>query len=35
LSPSVVRKLQRRLEGLDEKILALYSRRLSTRDIEC
>jgi hypothetical protein len=29
-----VRKRQRRFEGFDEKILALYSRGLSTRDIE-
>ena len=28
------RKRQRRFEGFDEKILALYSRGLSTRDIE-
>ena len=32
--PKLVRKRQRRFEGLDEKILALYSRGLSTRDIE-
>ncbi len=32
--PKIVRKRQRRFEGLDEKILALYSRGLSTRDIE-
>jgi putative transposase len=32
--PKLVRKRQRRFEGFDEKILALYSRRLSTRDIE-
>jgi putative transposase len=32
--PQIVRKRQRRFEGLDEKILALYSRGLSTRDIE-
>jgi putative transposase len=30
----MVRKRQRRFEGFDEKILALYSRGLSTRDIE-
>ena len=29
-----MRKRQRRFEGFDEKILALYSRGLSTRDIE-
>jgi putative transposase len=32
--PKVVRKRQRRFEGFDEKILALYSRGMSTRDIE-
>jgi putative transposase len=32
--PKMVRKRQRRFEGFDEKILALYSRGLSTRDIE-
>jgi putative transposase len=32
--PRIVRKRQRRFEGLDDKILALYSRGLSTRDIE-
>jgi putative transposase len=32
--PKVVRKRQRRFEGFDDKILALYSRGLSTRDIE-
>jgi putative transposase len=32
--PQIVRKRQRRFEGFDEKILALYSRRMSTRDIE-
>lgn len=31
--PRLVRKRQRRFEGFDEKILALYSRGLSTRDI--
>jgi putative transposase len=30
----IVRKRQRRFEGFDDKILALYSRGLSTRDIE-
>jgi putative transposase len=33
-SPQIVRKRQRRFEGFDDKILALYSRGLSTRDIE-
>jgi putative transposase len=32
--PQIVRKRQRRFEGFDEQILALYSRGLSTRDIE-
>jgi len=32
--PRLVRKGQRRFEGFDDKILALYSRGLSTRDIE-
>jgi putative transposase len=32
--PQIVRKRQRRFEGFDEKILALYSGGLSTRDIE-
>jgi len=32
--PKIVRKRQRRFEGFDEKILALYSRGMSTRDIE-
>src|SRR6202167_5676713 len=32
--PQIVRKRQRRFEGFDEKILALYSRGLSTRDME-
>jgi transposase-like protein len=32
--PQIVRKRQRRFEGFDEKILALYSRGMSTRDIE-
>jgi putative transposase len=31
--PKIVRKRQRRFAGFDEKILALYSRGLSTRDI--
>jgi putative transposase len=33
-SPKIVRKRQRRFEGFDDKILALYSRGMSTRDIE-
>ena len=32
--PKIVKKRQRRFEGFDDKILALYSRGLSTRDIE-
>jgi putative transposase len=32
--PQLVRKRQRRFKGFDDKILALYSRGLSTRDIE-
>src|SRR5213082_2819312 len=32
--PQIVRKGQRRFEGFDDKILALYARGLSTRDIE-
>src|SRR5690349_11816875 len=32
--PRIVPKRQRRFEGLDDKILALYARGLSTRDIE-
>jgi hypothetical protein len=32
--PKIVQKRQRRFMGFDEKILALYSRGLSTRDIE-
>jgi putative transposase len=32
--PKIVRKRQRRFVGFDEKILALYARGLSTRDIE-
>ncbi|MCA1701090.1 MAG: IS256 family transposase [Actinobacteria bacterium] len=32
--PQIVRKGQRRFEGFDDKILALYSRGLSMRDIE-
>ena len=32
--PRIVRKRQRRFEGFDDKILGLYSRGLSTRDIE-
>src|SRR6059058_4990132 len=32
--PQIIRKGQRRFERFDDKILALYSRGLSTRDIE-
>src|SRR6478735_3458328 len=32
--PQIVRKGERRFEGFDDKSLALYSRGLSTRDIE-
>jgi putative transposase len=32
--PKIVRKRQRRFVGFDDKILALYARGLSTRDIE-
>jgi Transposase, Mutator family len=32
--PQIVRKRQRRFEGFDDKVLALYARGLSTRDIE-
>jgi putative transposase len=32
--PKIVRKRQRRFEGFDDKIIALYSRGLSTRDIQ-
>lgn len=32
--PQIVKKRQRRLEGFDDKVLALYSRGLSTRDIQ-
>src|ERR687887_291416 len=32
--PRLVRKRQRRFEGFDEKIIALYSRGLSVRDIQ-
>src|SRR4029453_1350394 len=32
--PQIVRKGQRRFEGFDDKILALYSRGPSTRDME-
>jgi putative transposase len=33
-APQIVRKRQRRFQGFDDKILALYSRGLSARDIE-
>jgi putative transposase len=32
--PKIVKKRQRRFQGFDDKILALYSRGLSVRDIE-
>lgn len=32
--PQLVKKRQRRLEGFDEKVLALYSRGMSTREIQ-
>jgi putative transposase len=32
-APQIVKKRQRRFQGFDDKILALYSRGLSTRDI--
>ncbi|MFZ0388625.1 MAG: transposase [Solirubrobacteraceae bacterium] len=32
--PKIVRKRQRRFKGFDDKILALYARGMSTRDIE-
>ena len=32
--PQIVSKRQRRFEGFDDKILALYPRGMSTRDIE-
>lgn len=32
--PQIVRKRQRRLEGLNDKIIALYARGLSTREIQ-
>ncbi len=32
--PKVIRKRQRRFEGFDEKIIALYARGLSVRDIQ-
>ena len=33
-NPQFVKKRQRRLEGFDDKVLAFYSRGLSTRDIQ-
>jgi putative transposase len=33
-APKIVRKRQRRFEGFDEKILALYSRGLSVSDVQ-
>lgn len=32
--PQIVRKRQRRLEGLDDRIIALYARGLTTREIQ-
>ena len=32
--PQLVKKRQRRIKGFDDKVLALYSRGLSTRDIQ-
>jgi putative transposase len=32
--PQLIKKRQRRLDGFDEKVLALYARGLSTRDIQ-
>lgn len=32
--PQIVRKHQRRLEGFDEKVIALYARGMTTRDIQ-
>lgn len=32
--PKLVRKHQRRLEGFDEKVIALYARGMTTRDIQ-
>jgi len=33
-APQIVRKRQRRLDGFDDKVLALYARGLSTREIQ-
>lgn len=32
--PKIVKKHQRRLEGFDEKVIALYARGMTTRDIQ-
>jgi transposase-like protein len=32
--PKLVKKHQRRLEGFDEKVIALYARGMTTRDIQ-
>jgi putative transposase len=32
--PKLVKKHQRRLEGFDEKVIALYARGMRTRDIQ-
>ncbi len=34
VEPQIVKKRQRRLEGFDEKVLALYSGGLSSREIQ-
>jgi len=33
-APQVVKKRQRRLEGFDDKVIALYARGMTTRDIQ-
>lgn len=33
-SPQIIKKNQKRFEGFDEKIIALYARGMSTRDIQ-
>ncbi len=33
-NPQLVKKRQRRLKGFDEKVIALYARGMSTRDIQ-
>ena len=34
VAPQLVKKWQRQLEGFDDKVLALYARGLSTREIQ-